>query len=204
MRFGAALAQDPCDRTRQALFVSATAGPDNIQVVPYTGSSRMQVFINGASQGIFAPTGHLIVFGQSGDDLINVTVPHVSAYLYGGNGNDTIRSGNGDSFLIGGDGNDSLYAGNGKDILVGGRGSDYLVGGNGKDVLVTGSTIYDGNSNANRVALATGGTSIFSAITVFDDGAPDTALGGNGQDIFFLHRANDLSDALGGESVTNI
>ncbi|HEY8750134.1 MAG TPA: hypothetical protein VIM11_19270 [Tepidisphaeraceae bacterium] len=204
VRFGAALAQDPCDRTRQALFVSATAGPDNIQVVPYTGSSRMQVFINGASQGIFAPTGHLIVFGQSGDDLINVTVPHVSAYLYGGNGNDTIRSGNGDSFLIGGDGNDSLYAGNGKDILVGGRGSDYLVGGNGKDVLVTGSTIYDGNSNANRVALATGGTSIFSAITVFDDGAPDTALGGNGQDIFFLHRANDLSDALGGESVTNI
>lgn len=56
--------------------------------------------------------------------------------FFGGDGNDTLKSGAGDDFLAGDDGNDQLFAGAGSDTLTGGAGNDLLDGGAGEDTAL--------------------------------------------------------------------
>ena len=73
--------------------------------------------------------GHLLVYGDGGDDGIqlfgNLAVP---ALLFGGDGNDTfnIDASIANNVLVGGAGNDGLYGGSGRDLLIGGLGADTL------------------------------------------------------------------------------
>lgn len=237
VRYGAALATDPCDADKKALFVSATTGNDTIRIVPVTGNSSMRVLItNGAGTddlGVFSPSGLIIVFGQSGDDVIKVEVPARRSWLYGQGGNDTISAGNQDSILIGGIGDDHLLGGNGKDLLIGGAGADWLEGGNGDDLLIAGSTTYDTNTAAHRKALCgiqdewingqggpagrkasltigggKNGTNVLNATTVFDDSAVDRVFGQNGKDWLILNTSGagtlDLSDVDKNDLVTDL
>ncbi len=221
IRYGAQLATDPCNPRRNALFVSATAGNDVIRFVSVAGSDKVRVHINGESQGEFRASGLLIGFGQAGNDTIIVELPSREAWLYGQNGDDELRSGNGNSLLNGGLGNDNLTSGNGKDILVGGLGADILNSGGGEDILIAGATIYDQNTATNRQAwcrivdewsrgtgtyqtriknLRVGGgrndSVVLNVTAVLDDSSVDQVFGGNGSDWFLLN-------TIGGTSLTS-
>src|SRR5262249_53626620 len=80
----AALQPNPFDPTKTDLIAGGTLGDDHIHFSP-VGGSGIRVQINGVSEGIFAPTGRLVAYGQAGDDDIQVaggiTLP---AWLYGG------------------------------------------------------------------------------------------------------------------------
>jgi hypothetical protein len=218
IRYGAALAPDPCDPTKMALYVSATTGNDEIRVIPVTGNSRARVLINGNDEGEFDFSGLIIVMGQAGNDLISIEMPARKALLYGGVGNDTIRTGNQDSVLVGGFGNDTLYGNNGKDILIGGAGADRLEGGNGGDALIAGNSAYDSTQAPARKVLcavlddwARSGKdfdSVLNASTLFDDADIDLLLGQQGNDLFWVNKtggsAIDQSDAVKNEQVFDL
>ena len=140
----AGILTDPTDPTKTALYVGGTTGDDQITVVQNGTTGNYEVRINGVSKGTFAPTGRIIIFGQAGNDDINVpnsvTLP---VEMFGGAGNDRLSGGGGDDLLVGGDGADELFGGSGRDILIGGAGLDHLTGNAGDDVLIGGSTTYD-------------------------------------------------------------
>jgi Ca2+-binding RTX toxin-like protein len=76
--------------------------------------------------------------------------------MYGGDGTDTLVSGNVDNTtndsLLGGLGNDRLEGGPGNDIAFGGEGADTLIGGAGDDTLVGGlgnDTLLGGSGRNN-------------------------------------------------------
>jgi len=138
------------------LFVGGTIGDDHITIQPADTNGTVDVVVNGQDQGTFVPTGHVIVYGQAGNDLIEV-VPLVTAngnimlsvpvVMIAGNGNNTLdaRGAAGPAILSGGMGNDILWGGSGRNLLFGGGGSDVLNGGSGGNLFVGGTTSYDGN-----------------------------------------------------------
>src|SRR5207248_9567591 len=67
---GAHLQTDPCDPTKTALVVIGTDGNDQIVFSPVGNSGAVEVKLNGTSLGTFSPTGHLIAYGEGGDDDI--------------------------------------------------------------------------------------------------------------------------------------
>src|SRR5262249_47302951 len=99
------LQPDPCDPTKTALVVNATAGDDIILVWAGPAPGSVVVVLNDAVLGPFSPTGHVRVFGLAGDDVIivagNVTL---SVWLDGGAGDDFLHGGAGPDLLLGGDG----------------------------------------------------------------------------------------------------
>jgi hypothetical protein len=146
-----ALETDPGDATRTALAVGGTTGDDVITLSATKTPGSITVKVNNSSFGPFTPTGHLFVYGQAGVDQISlvnkntvyITVP---AFLYGGDGNDTLdASGSTASNVLSGDaGIDILQGGLGRDLLIGGTGADKLKAVNGgESILIGGTTDYD-------------------------------------------------------------
>jgi hypothetical protein len=142
------------------LAVGGTTGNDTIILSPADSTGDINVNFNGTSLGNFKPTDHIFVYGQSGNDTIqlaskkinsvvyNVTVP---AFLYGGGtGNDTLdaRGSTANNVLTGGGGKNTLYGGQGRDILIAGLGASQLNAGNGDDIFIGGWTAYDLTSSA--------------------------------------------------------
>jgi Ca2+-binding RTX toxin-like protein len=106
-------------------------------------------------------------------------------------------------FLSGGNGNDSLTSGNGRDILVGGRGADSLRSNGGEDILAAGEyglpligadellRFWTGKPRqaARITALADDERSPFSATTIAD--TETDALRGDGSNDLFLVSESD-------------
>ncbi|MBI3409319.1 MAG: Ig-like domain repeat protein [Planctomycetes bacterium] len=157
----ALLAADPTDSTKTAVFFSGTAAADIIVIKPVDTPGTLNVTVNGASLGNFHPTGHIIGYGQAGDDSISLMTNKVStgggkpttvyvtlpAALFGNDGNDTINGSGSkaNNVLLGGAGADTLTGGAGRDIIIGGAGADIIKSGSGDDILVADSTSYDAN-----------------------------------------------------------
>lgn len=146
---------DPADPTGTALVVGGTTGADSIVVNPGGGKNNIKVIINGASYVVSPPTGRVIVFGQAGDDDIQVAGGiGLSTLLYGDAGDDRIKGGNATNIMVGGEGGDALTGGNARDVLIGGSGADQLDGGPGDDLMVAGLTAYDADDAALIAVLA--------------------------------------------------
>jgi hypothetical protein len=102
-------------------------------VVPYVaefvpGLPSARVSYHGSDMGAFI-ADHLIVFGQGGNDLIQVNAAITfHARLFGQDGNDTLVGGGGHDILIGGVGDDILYGFGGRDLVFGGLGRDFVQG----------------------------------------------------------------------------
>ncbi len=142
-----ALQDDPLYPGKKSLVVGGTTGDDKI-LFEAAAKGAVKVKINGALQGVFAPTGRLIAYGQAGNDDIQVagaiTLP---AWLYGDAGNDRLKGGGGDDVLMGGAGDDFLVGGKGHDLLIGGPGKDRLVR-DRKDILIDGIRFHDAHDAA--------------------------------------------------------
>lgn len=149
------LQRDPYDPAAPALVIGGTPNADKIRVVPVGKGADLKVLFNGKSQGVFRPTGRIIVFGQAGHDDIGVAGSiAIPAELHGDAGDDRLEGGAAGDVVIGGDGKDRLLGGGGRDILIGGAGFDQLEGGPGEDVLIGGGTRHDTNSAALAALLA--------------------------------------------------
>ena len=175
--------------------------------------SQMGISFNGITTWYSGVTD-LVVYGLAGNDLIQVSdLVAVPAVLFGGGGNDLIKSGAGTSVVGGGDGNDVLLGGVGRAVLIGGNGADVIGGSGTDDVLISGVTAFDDNllalteirnewgssaTFANRVNHLNGNlagglngdailTTNSSARTVFDDNATDVLVGNGGNDWFIFN-----------------
>jgi len=217
---------DPSAPGQTMLVVAGGDAADVITVTKGSGDGTFVVIINGVRQGQYtAPPrstiSRIVVFGYGGDDTITIdsNLKAIPAYLYGGDGNDTLNAGAGNTLLDGGDGNDKLNGGAGNDLLVGGFGADTLSGGNGDDVLVSGSWAYSddlyaaaavmsvwGNPTAlytSRVStlrsgIGAAGLYAFDAVSLVSDGLANTLTGASGSD-WFLGGPLDKSDRLAAE-----
>ena len=219
----AAVLPDPCDPTKQALYVGGTTGNDNIDLTPSGGSVRVR--INGTDVGTFAPTGHIVVYAQAGDDDVQVAGGvGLDAWLYGGAGNDRLKGGAGNNVLLGGDGDDLLVGGNGRDLLVGGRGADRLVGNADDDILIGGVFLFEDDpaklcavmaewtrtdkSSADRVAALRNGGGLNGGVvldgtTLAHDYDADVLTGSAGSDWFLFDPSRDRVTDLRDEAFTN-
>jgi Ca2+-binding RTX toxin-like protein len=212
------------------LVVGGTTGNDTIVLKPADTAGNILVSVNGAQLGPYHPTGRIIIYAQAGDDnvqlqsakfgtaTVSITVP---AFIFGGDGNDTINAvgSTANNVLVGGDGADTLTGGGGRNILIGGGGADVLHGGGGGDILIGGTTDYDTNladlalliSEWGRTDLsyqqridhllgsASGGlngSTYLNAKTVHDDSAVDQLFGQGGSDWFFARTSGSLQDSV--------
>ena len=159
----------------------------------------------------------VMVFGQGGDDWIHVA-QNVDAptLLDGGDGDDTLVGGRGQSILLGQAGNDWLFGGYGRGLLIGGTGADRVFGWNGSDILIGGYTSFDNdlrsldlimqewtsdrsysertaNLLGNGTGLRANGNTFLRAATsatpatVFDDDAEDRLWGFQGADWYLAN-----------------
>src|SRR5262249_6224580 len=130
-----------------------------ITLQPAETNGTVDVIINGQDQGSFAVAGQVLVYGQAGNDWIEVLplstggssiTLGVSVALFGGDGNDTLdaRGASGPAVLSGGADDDPLYGGSGRNLLLGATGSDVLHGGTADDLLIGGVSSYDANLTA--------------------------------------------------------
>jgi hypothetical protein len=153
---------DPANPSLNALAVGGTTGNNVIVITPAdpTGTT-VDVTINKVLQqgGPFAPTGHILVYGQNGNDTLQIASKLINgqtvsvaipALLYGGGGTNVISvvGSSADNVLVGGSGKDSLTGGSGRDILIGGLGADRLQAGTGEDILIGSTTSFDLNPTA--------------------------------------------------------
>ena len=147
------LQADPFTPGGTVLAVGGTTASDTILVSYGATSSQLTVKMNNATLGTYtAPSGQvfsrILVYGNGGDNNISVASNVViAAWLFGGDGNNTLTGGAGNDVLVGGKGNDILNGGGGRDLLIGGDGADQLHG-NGNDILIAGYTSYDANDAA--------------------------------------------------------
>ncbi len=136
------------------LMIVGTDGNDDIKVNPGGGSAEIKVNVNG-QQWTFVGVTEIVIYGLAGNDDIQVAGGiSLSAWLYGGDGNDRLKGGGGNNVILGGDGDDLLVGGNDRDILIGGIGADRIVGNAADDILIAGATAFDGNENALYAILA--------------------------------------------------
>jgi Ca2+-binding RTX toxin-like protein len=184
----------------QMLVVGGTQGNDKLVLNPSKG---VKVLINGKTQGNFTPTSRIVVYGQAGNDDIQVTGSlRIPAWLYGGDGNDRLKGGNGNDFLFGGAGNDNLLGGQGNDLLVGDTGADRLIGEAGDDVLVAGSVnpvLTESEIKSIMDTWAKAAKSVDNANTlktslgVVEDSDLDKLTGAAGVDCFFYQAGLDVA-----------
>jgi hypothetical protein len=207
----------------QMLIVDGTSGDDKIVITAGRKHGDVVVSVNGVISGPFHPTSRVVVFGYGGNDRVEVANRVKStAWLVGGDGNDTLGAGAGPSVLLGGDGNDYLVAGTERALLIGGAGTDSLLG-NGDDILVAGTTSFDANQasldailkewNSNhsytqRVQNLTGqvhrafsrrlnGNTLLTLANIQDDGAADLVYAGRSKNnLFYVTLGGTTGDSL--------
>jgi Ca2+-binding RTX toxin-like protein len=226
------LEADPANSSQTALVLGGTPGSDAITIRPMDPSGTLlAVTINGVAQpgpqsGAWAPTGHVLVYGQAGNDTIQEVANQgvqveIPALLFAGSGNVTLSAAGSSAgnVLVGGAGHDVLTGGSGRDILIGGSGTAALHGGSGGDVLIAGSTAYDADPVAlSALALewsrtdvgypqrvqdlfgdGTGGLNgsyLLNAQAVARHTTVDELIGGSGSDWFWFSQGAKTADQI--------
>ncbi|MCS7470620.1 PKD domain-containing protein [Stieleria sp. ICT_E10.1] len=213
-----ALLPDTWNPELSALYAGGTTSADDIEIRSGAESGTIEVWINDVLDGVFAPAGRLVIFGQAGDDDIQVagSINH-DTWIDGGEGDDRIKGGAGNDVIMGGQGHDLLLGRSGRDFLLGGRGSDRIVGNRDDDILIVGWLAFDDQRTAltsvmnewtskrsyqerlEKLAdvLVLGGT------VLDDDNDKDKLTGSAGDDWFFFDQDNDRATDLKDEVFAN-
>jgi len=133
------------DQYRAGLSEETVDGGDGADIVDFSGSSGVQIALDGSIAATGWAFGDRYLGFESLDGSRNGADVLIGDFtdniLYGNGGNDRLGGQGGFDTLFGGDGNDALDGGTGDDILYGEGGNDALTGGSGGDDLRGG----DGN-----------------------------------------------------------
>jgi uncharacterized delta-60 repeat protein len=156
--FGGVVA-DPAHAGQQMLLVGAIDGPtgagvaNRVSVSSVTGG--VSVTVDGATTVYANPISRVVVYGNGGDDTIQVKDSlSVPIEIYGGAGSDKLKGDAGADVLSGGAGDDLLVGDAGNDFLIGGGGADKLVGDADDDILVGGVYLQSGRRLATGAVMA--------------------------------------------------
>jgi hypothetical protein len=179
------------------LVVGGTSAGDAINILVDGDPSKVDVVINGDSQGLFdlaAITGKIVVRGLSGADVITVA-PGITK-------NTELVGGAGDDKLTGGGGHDTLIGGPGKDALAGGLGNDVYRFTNawGVDKVVenknAGTDSFDFSGATSNVTFAFG-TSLTAKnglhLATHTGANVESVVGGNGTDTLVLSKPGTIT-----------
>ncbi|MEZ5684838.1 MAG: Ig-like domain-containing protein [Paracoccaceae bacterium] len=163
-----------------------------------------------AADTILGGDGNDLVEGNDGNDLIDTSgttepLPDLAFpglwaadsdpnndldTVYGGAGDDTIRTGDDRDFIDGGTGNDVINAGIDEDTVLGGEGDDVITAGEGDDEVDGGAgndTIYGGAGPGYPDAI-----NIPDATDPVQNNGMDTIHGGDGNDVIYGEDDDDL------------
>lgn len=207
---------DQSDPSFTTLVVGGTMSGDVIRVRSTT-ETELQVYWQRSLLGTYENVDRVVVYGQSGNDLIMAAAANnIELWSFGGDGNDLLIGSDGNDVLLGDAGNDLLLGRGGRDLSIGGSGSDALLDADGEDVQIAGTlTLPDlpvglGNimnewtssrSFVDRVNnlkgdlsgnYANADTLLLVNQTVFNDTATDFLWGGSTSDWFFASDDDDL------------
>ncbi|HEV2294142.1 MAG TPA: hypothetical protein VGR35_09810 [Tepidisphaeraceae bacterium] len=165
------------------LLISGRSGNDHISITRRFRDGRILVEWNGDGR-VFLPQliRRIQLYAHGGDDLVTIGPGVRSAFLVGGDGNDTLVGGDGNDWLVGAVGNDSLTGGLGNDTLEGNAGNDYLLGSAGHDEI-------HGHGGRDHLIGAGGNDRLFGG-----PASADRVHGGAGVD----SAANDPLDSYDG------
>ena len=180
--FGQGIGSDDWVLTRVVnnLVLTHKSGTDSITIHDWFGGNRIERF-EFADGTVWTPESLInSQSGTDGDETIN-----------GWEGSDVIHGLAGNDVLNGGSGNDQLFGGTGDDTLTSGGGDDRLFGGEGNDTLI-GSGLLDGGAG-NDVLKGN-----------VDLAAPDTLVGGLGDDIYYVDSLNDVVVEAANEGIDTI
>jgi Ca2+-binding RTX toxin-like protein len=197
------------------LQIIGTSEDDQVHVNK-TGSGRLKVqasfFETKQRDYQLAGINQIEIVLNSGDDSATISGDVTLLTLIdGGNGNDRLNGGAGNSILLGGLGDDKLLGGDGRDLLIGGLGADSLDGGAQDDILVAGTTNYDNSYGALGAILARWATAWpydqrrlnlsndLNDLTIHDDDSQDKLTGGAGSDWFFASLDTLVKDKITGK-----
>ncbi len=111
-------------------------------------------------------TEAIMVFLEAGDDLLDASPLNIDVFALGGDGDDTIDTGDGDDTALGGAGHDAIDAGDGDDIVRVQSGNDEIDGGLGVDMI-------RGGRGSNEVADNVSGTVTVDGDSVSSDSGDD-------------------------------
>ncbi len=215
------LVADPLQPDQVMLVATGTSANDRIRIKGAEDDpNSLKVKFNDKDMGNFkikglfsTPISRVVVNGMAGDDDIKVDDDvAIPVWLYGGDGNDSLKGGNKDDVLLGGAGSDLLAGNEGRDLLIGGTGADRIIGNAGDDILIAGTTDFDANeaalalimqewtrldaSFAVRVGHMQTGDGLnadylLTDSTVHDDQTADVLTGSDGDDWFLFNKDGD-------------
>lgn len=130
--------------------------------------------------------GRSFLYGGAGDDVLRSSLASSivegqdgADQLFGSDSNDTLRGGDGNDILFGLFGNDVLDGGLGRDVLIGGGGVDQLRGGGDDDLLIGGSASI--LSATGNIAASDSILSRWSVADSYSDRTADLQQGLRGQ-----------------------
>jgi hypothetical protein len=152
----AALEPDPLATGQTVLAVGGTPHNDTIILHPTDRAGDIQVVINGQIQGVYRPTGHIIVYASAGNDTVRLGGPiRLPAFLFAGNGRDVLSAAGStaDNVLVAGTGTSSVIGGAGRDILIASPQSVFQPG-RGDDLLIKGITPFNSDLASLNALLA--------------------------------------------------
>jgi uncharacterized delta-60 repeat protein len=165
------LQADPIHPGKTMLVVGGSGATNDTILIQNSAAGTVAV-VNGVTSGVLNPTGRVLVYGNDGNDTIQVSnAVKLPVELYGGAGDDSLRGAGGDDILSGGDGADLLVGGQGRDFLIGDGpiigadqtgSSDRLVGDADDDILIGGYFIGSEDRAAVNDVMAIWGNQALS------------------------------------------
>ena len=149
---------------RAKLVLQGTTTRDNMAVDVKKG--YLHFFLNGVTKRYnVARVGGIQIYGLNGNDTIKVGDGAPGVFIDGGGHNDTIVGGLGNDTLVGGVGNDKISGRDGEDQIDGGKGRDDINGGAGRDKISSSDLevdVVDGGDDFDTATLDL--NDLFSAV----------------------------------------
>ena len=193
------------DAATGVVLIGGTNGNDVAEVTQNGGLVTVTQNGFGARQFSASEVANFQFVGLFGDDFFRNSTS-ISAFAFGGPGNDTLIGGGGNDRLVGNHGADQIFGNGGDDSLVAGVGDDRVEGGNGDDRLlgVAGKNLLQGGAgddfifgglDADRI-FGEAGNDLIGAWSGDDqvsggDGS-DQVFGGDGDDVLFGDGGDDF------------
>lgn len=195
---------DPAVPSLRDGVVSISGTPGNDTVGVWNDGSTLHVRTNGRSYPFsLAAVSRIEIDAGEGHDLVDSSAATANAYIFGGDGDDTLVAGGGNDTLSGGAGRNRMFGGPGDDRINGSAGRDFIYGQGDDDRLYgnAGNDFLDGGGNVDRLFGGGGDDSLTGGSSndkLYGELGSDTLEGGLGEDLVAGGAGEDVLFGNGG------